>query len=81
MNEYPQMKIVIVGYTDSIGDAKTNQWISRKRADVVMKWLTKNGRSEDRMIAKGYGETQPVTSNDDEEEGRELNRRIEVIVR
>ena len=81
LNEYPQMKMEIAGHTDSIGDEATNQWISQKRADAVINWLIKNGISKDRLIAKGYGETQPLATNDDEREGRELNRRIEVIVR
>ncbi|MEO9483835.1 MAG: OmpA family protein [Ekhidna sp.] len=81
MSEYPQMKIEIAGHTDSIGDEATNQWISQKRADAVRNWLIKNGVSKARVIAKGYGEAQPLATNDNEREGRELNRRIEIIVR
>ncbi len=81
LNEYPQMKIEIAGHTDSIGDENTNQWVSQKRADAVRNWLIKNGISADRLDAKGYGESQPLATNDDEFEGRELNRRIEIIVR
>ncbi|MEO1256017.1 MAG: OmpA family protein, partial [Bacteroidota bacterium] len=81
MQESPRMKIEIAGHTDNIGDNRTNQWISQKRANAVKKWLVDNGVSEDRMTARGYGENQPMATNDDELEGRELNRRIEVIVR
>ncbi|WP_436515552.1 OmpA family protein [Ekhidna sp. To15] len=81
MIEYPQMRIEIAGHTDSVGDEKTNQWVSQKRADAVRNWLITNGVSKDRMIAKGYGENQPLATNDNEREGRELNRRIEIIVR
>lgn len=81
MNEYPQMNIEIAGHTDSIGDNETNQWVSQKRADAVRNWLLKNGISKDRVLAKGYGETQPLATNDNELEGRELNRRIEIIIR
>ncbi len=81
MREYPQMKIEIAGHTDSIGDEDTNQWVSQKRADAVRNWLIKKGISKDRMVAKGYGENQPLATNDNEREGRELNRRIEIIIR
>lgn len=81
MNEYPQMAIEIAGHTDNIGDDDTNMWVSQKRADAVKSWLVKNGISEERLKAKGYGESQPLATNDNEREGRELNRRIEIIVR
>ncbi|MEQ9007248.1 MAG: OmpA family protein, partial [Ekhidna sp.] len=81
MNEYSQLNIEIAGHTDSIGDEQTNQWVSQKRAEAVKKWLVENGISENRILAKGYGETQPLATNDNEREGRELNRRIEFIVR
>ena len=81
LNEYPQMRIEIAGHTDSVGDEDTNQWVSQKRADAVRNWLIQNGVSKDRMVAKGYGENQPLATNDNEREGRELNRRIEIIVR
>lgn len=79
LKENPEMRIEIAGHTDSVGDAKTNQWVSQARAKAVMQWLIKNGISKDRMIAKGYGESDPLASNDDEKDGRELNRRIEII--
>ena len=81
MQESKRMKIEIAGHTDSVGDAETNQWISQKRADAVRNWLIQNGIASDRVVAKGYGENQPMATNDNEREGRELNRRIEVIVR
>ena len=74
------MKIEIAGHTDSIGDESTNQWISQKRAEAVYSWLVENGIAKGRMAPKGYGESQPLATNDDEFEGRELNRRIEIIV-
>jgi outer membrane protein OmpA-like peptidoglycan-associated protein len=79
LNENPNMTIEIAGHTDSVGDADTNQWVSQARANAVMQWLLKNGISKERMIAKGYGESVPLASNDDEKEGREFNRRIEII--
>lgn len=81
LKAYPQMKIEIAGHTDSIGEEDTNQWVSQKRADAVRSWLISNGIPKERLVAKGYGESQPLATNDDEKEGRELNRRIEFIVR
>ena len=81
MNERPGLKIEIAGHTDSIGEVDVNQVISQLRADAVKAYLVKNGIKSDRIIAKGYGEASPMASNDDEREGRELNRRIEIIVR
>ncbi len=76
----PSLKIEIGGHTDNVGTSTSNLWVSQKRAEAVKKWLVEAGVSENRLIAKGYGETQPIASNDDEQNGRELNRRIEIRV-
>lgn len=81
MTGSPRLRIEIAGHTDNIGDDDVNQWVSQQRANTVKKWLVENGISEERMKAVGYGETRPMATNDDEFEGRELNRRIEIIVR
>ena len=70
--------VEIAGHSDNIGNAETNLKTSTKRAENVMAWLVGRGISKDRLIAKGYGSLQPIATNDDEEEGRELNRRIEI---
>lgn len=74
-----KMKVEIAGHTDNIGDSKTNMVLSQKRADAVMIYLTGNGISQNRILAKGYGASAPVASNDDEA-GRQKNRRTEVKV-
>lgn len=79
LKQNPEVTIEIAGHTDSVGAAKTNLWVSQARANAVMLWLINNGISKERMTAKGYGESDPLASNDDEKEGRELNRRIEII--
>ncbi|MFK7953421.1 MAG: OmpA family protein [Ekhidna sp.] len=79
LKDNPNMSIEIAGHTDSIGDAETNKWVSQARANAVMKWLIENGISKERLRANGYGEDYPLASNDDEEDGRELNRRIEIV--
>ena len=74
------MKFEISGHTDNQGLASENLTLSHKRAEAVVAHLVSQGIDSKRLIAKGYGETKPLASNDDEENGRELNRRIEVAV-
>ena len=76
----PQLRVEIGGHTDNIGAADVNQWLSQRRAESVRNWLIRQGVDGNRLIAKGYGESLPLASNDDEENGRELNRRIEIFV-
>ena len=80
MNENPNMKVEIAGHTDFIGGEAYNQELSLKRAKAVYNYLSKNGISNSRLNAKGYGEERPLASNDDEDEGRALNRRTEFII-
>ncbi|MEQ9403408.1 MAG: OmpA family protein [Cyclobacteriaceae bacterium] len=80
MNRNPAMRIEIGGHTDNVGEEEFNTQLSLKRAESVLEWLSNNGVSRSRMIAKGYGSVDPLASNDDERDGRELNRRIEIIV-
>jgi len=74
----PSMRVEIGGHTDNRGNKDANVWLSQRRSESVMKWLVNRGVPADRLSAKGYGSSQPIASNDDEESGRELNRRIEV---
>ncbi|WMJ72052.1 OmpA family protein [Cytophagaceae bacterium ABcell3] len=76
----PRIKIEIQGHTDSKGTAEYNLDLSQRRAEGVVKWLVDKGVPSDRLIAKGYGLSRPLVSNDDEEEGRELNRRTEFLI-
>ncbi|MFT4737063.1 MAG: outer membrane protein OmpA-like peptidoglycan-associated protein [Cyclobacteriaceae bacterium] len=80
LKDNPPMKIEIGGHTDNLGSRETNLWMSKNRAATVRKWLVQRGIDPARLIAKGYGESYPLASNDDEENGRELNRRIEIFV-
>lgn len=77
--------IEISGHTDSKGNDAYNMKLSKKRAIAVRKYLIKNGVAPERMTAVGYGETQPIARNEnpdgsDNEEGRQLNRRIELKI-
>ncbi|MBX2842226.1 MAG: PorP/SprF family type IX secretion system membrane protein [Flammeovirgaceae bacterium] len=75
-----KMKIEVSGHTDNIGDDKFNKLLSEQRAKSVVKYLIQKGISPNRLKAVGYGETKPIVSNDDEKNGRQLNRRIEIRV-
>lgn len=72
------MKTLIEGHTDNTGSEILNKALSIKRANAVAKYLTRNGITPDRITLKAYGSKRPLVSNDDEREGRELNRRIEI---
>ncbi len=69
----------IAGYTDNTGDATLNVALSQKRAEAVRQALIKYGADPDMLVAKGYGEADPIASNDTAE-GRLKNRRIEYHV-
>jgi outer membrane protein OmpA-like peptidoglycan-associated protein/uncharacterized protein YidB (DUF937 family) len=69
----------IAGYTDNTGDAALNLALSQKRAEAVREALVKYGVDPDTLVAKGYGDADPVASNDTAE-GRLKNRRIEYHV-
>lgn len=74
------MNVEIGGHTDIIGTKNYNKLLSQKRAEAVKDFLTKKGIDSRRITAVGYGSTKPLASNDDEDEGRELNRRVEFKV-
>ncbi|MEM6642583.1 MAG: OmpA family protein [Bacteroidota bacterium] len=80
LNQNPNLAIEIAGHTDNIGSKQVNLRVSNRRAIAVRNWLIEKGIDPSRLVAKGYGESQPMATNDDEFEGRELNRRIELIV-
>jgi outer membrane protein OmpA-like peptidoglycan-associated protein len=74
------LKIQINGHTDNAGDDKLNKALSLKRAESVMSFLVQRGVDAARLRAVGYGEERPIVSNDDEQGGREINRRTEIEV-
>ena len=79
MNENPTIKIQINGYTDNIGNDVDNKTLSEARAKSVISYLNTKGIQMARLLSKGYGATNPISSNDTEE-GRALNRRTEVVI-
>jgi OOP family OmpA-OmpF porin len=68
------------GYTDSVGSDAYNQKLSQRRADAVRNAMIKKGAPADRLVAKGYGEANPVGDNATKE-GRAANRRVELFGR
>lgn len=78
LTQYPQEKVLVEGYTDSIGSDSFNQRLSDRRADAVQMALRGMAISSDRVTTRGYGEAFPVASNDNAG-GRQLNRRVEII--
>jgi outer membrane protein OmpA-like peptidoglycan-associated protein/tetratricopeptide (TPR) repeat protein len=80
LNNIPTLRLQINGHTDNVGNANANKVLSRRRAQAVVDYLVQNGISADRLSVMGYGQERPLVSNDDEEEGRELNRRTEIEV-
>ncbi|WP_366655820.1 OmpA family protein [Fodinicurvata sp. EGI_FJ10296] len=77
LQNYPDATINVAGHTDSIGTLEYNEGLSMRRAEAVATYLENAGIPRDRMVIEGYGETQPVASNDTPE-GRAQNRRVEV---
>ena len=80
LNESPDLLVEIGGHTDNVGTEEANLNISKLRAESVAKYLIAKGINDKQLQVKGYGESKPIASNDDEEGGRALNRRIEVLV-
>ncbi|MCX7696344.1 MAG: OmpA family protein [Bacteroidales bacterium] len=76
MKDVPTLKIEISSHTDSIGGYQYNMKLSQRRAEEVVKYLISAGIDKSRLVAKGYGYTQPIASNRTDE-GRQLNRRTE----
>jgi len=79
LNEFNKTVVEVAGHTDSTGSDAYNQGLSERRANSVKQYLTEQGVTATRLTARGYGESQPVASNDTSE-GRAENRRVELIV-
>src|ERR1700722_5183041 len=76
---YPDLKLEIDGYTDSVGSDEYNQTLSDKRAESVRDYLVSSGVSMNNGAARGLGKTDPIADNSTSA-GRKLNRRVEMIV-
>jgi outer membrane protein OmpA-like peptidoglycan-associated protein len=76
---YPSLRLAVEGNTDSVGTEAFNQVLSEQRAEGVRSFLTGQGVPESSTTATGFGKTRPIASNDTAE-GRQQNRRVEMIV-
>ncbi len=72
----PSVRLEVQGHTDNRGVAGYNRRLSEKRAQAVVRYLVGKGIDSNRVIAKGYGDTRPIASNETAE-GRAANRRVE----
>jgi outer membrane protein OmpA-like peptidoglycan-associated protein len=80
MKQNPTIRVEISGHTDDIGDNAFNKNLSQQRANAVKAFLVSKGIAATRLVAVGFGETKPLVSNDDEDGGREINRRVELKI-
>lgn len=78
LNDHADLKLTIEGHTDNVGNAASNQSLSEKRADAVVAYLSGQGIDAGRLSAKGLGATKPADTNDTPE-GRQNNRRVELV--
>jgi outer membrane protein OmpA-like peptidoglycan-associated protein len=74
---YEQTSVDVYGHTDSTGSDGYNQGLSERRAASVADYLSTRGVRRERLATRGFGETQPIASNETED-GRAANRRVEI---
>lgn len=78
LKNHPERRVLVEGFTDSVGSPASNLALSRARADAVRSALMAHGVPADRIDTRGNGETRPVASNSTQA-GRQQNRRVEVV--
>ena len=79
MQQHPEIKVAVVGHTDSTGDFRYNLGLSQRRAEALARELVQNGVAQDRIAPVGVGEIAPVADNGTAE-GRAQNRRVDVVL-
>jgi len=79
LQEFPERKVVVEGFTDSIGSNEYNEQLSKDRAQAVAHALEADGISSDRITARGLGEAFPIATNETPA-GRQQNRRVEITI-
>jgi outer membrane protein OmpA-like peptidoglycan-associated protein len=79
LNKYEDTNILVEGHTDATGTDEHNMQLSLRRSESVATFLAVQSVARDRLNAVGYGEIQPIASNDTAE-GRQQNRRVEVAI-
>lgn len=79
LNAYPANKVLIEGYSDSVGDKEKNLKLSYDRAQEVYLYFIQNGIPAERLSVVGYGQENPIASNKTAK-GRAQNRRVNIII-
>ena len=79
LNDHPDRRVEIDGFTDSVGSDSYNEELSQNRADSVRSALLARGIDGTRITTQGFGKSYPVATNTDSS-GRQLNRRVEVVI-
>src|SRR5258708_4549958 len=79
LNEYPETKLDIQGFTDNTGSAEHNKKLSQERAAAVVNYLVSANVARARLVSQGFGESHPATGNATAE-GRAKNRRVEIHI-
>jgi len=79
LNKYDDTDVQVLGHTDNTGTDKYNLGLSKRRASSVEGFLEEQKVAASRLSTKGYGETDPVATNETAE-GRQLNRRVEIVI-
>ena len=76
---HPGLRLDVEGHTDSVGGDEYNQELSEHRGESVRDYLTHQGMASASVTTKGFGKTQPVATNETAE-GRQQNRRVELVI-
>ena len=79
LHQYPNQRVIIESHTDSLGPDEYNRELSQRRAQRVADAMAARGIDRARMTIIGFGETQPIASNDTQV-GRRQNRRVEFVI-
>jgi outer membrane protein OmpA-like peptidoglycan-associated protein len=79
LNQFGEMNVLVEGHTDAIGTDEYNLGLSKKRAQAVNDFLVSQGVDAKRLSWEGYGKTRPVADNDTDE-GRQKNRRVDLVI-
>lgn len=75
----PELRVHVIGHTDSVGSDTYNQGLSERRAQAVARYLERNGIANNRITVSGKGESEPVADNSTND-GRAQNRRVEFVI-